>query len=83
MRYGEFCWIPVFFCQTDQVSRQRRRPRNRLAHQAGIPRDPLGGEAILRPVELVRKALRPNSALLDTYRPKAVDRDQGYGESKS
>src|SRR5580692_11078726 len=62
--------------------RQGRRPRDRLAHQAGIPCDTLGGEAIPRPVELVRKALRSNSALLDTYRAKAVDRDQRYGESK-
>src|SRR5580704_2195345 len=82
MRHGKFCWIRVLFCQADQVSRQGRRPRDRLAHQAGIPCDPLGREAIPRPVELVRKALRSNSAPLDTYRAKAVDRDQRYGESK-
>src|SRR5436190_1236184 len=82
MRDGELCRIPVFFCQADQVSRQRCRPRNRVAHQAGIPCNALGGEAVLRPLELVRKLLCPNGALLDTYRPKAMDRDQRYGESK-
>src|SRR5215469_6064576 len=82
MPHGEFCRIPIFLCQPDQVYGQRHRFRNGLTQQAGIPCDPLGGEAALRPRELVREVLRPNSALLDTYRSKAVDRDQGYGESK-
>ena len=42
MRHGKFCWIRVLFCQADQISRQGRRPRDRLAHQAGIPCELVG-----------------------------------------
>jgi hypothetical protein len=63
--YGKLCRIIVSLGQFDEFSGQCDCLRNRLAHQAGVPGDPLGGESAGGSVEPVRKLFGPQSALLD------------------
>ena len=60
--------------------RQGDRPRNRLAHQAGIPGEAASRKPARRSVELVRQLHCPEGAFLDAQRPETLDGNQGYRE---